>query len=55
MFLKHQIYFGIEALLISLMPYTFEDLEHGFGYLSYFLKPKSYTIMDWIWLLLKVE
>ena len=47
-----------EALLqriTGLLPYRFDYLHKGFGYLGYFLKPLSYLVKDWLWLVSKFE
>jgi len=39
----------------ALFPFSFEDLDVGFKYLSYFLKIGLYQASDWCWLLKKLE
>lgn len=42
MLLKHNISHETEVLLSLVLPYSFEELENGFKYLGYFLKPNYY-------------
>lgn len=39
----------------TIMPYNCSNLEKGFKYLGYLLKPNNYQIRDWQWLLKKIE
>jgi hypothetical protein len=39
----------------ALFPFNFVDLNAGFRYLGYFLKPTNYRVEDWRWLLQKFE
>jgi hypothetical protein len=41
--------------LKSLFGIDFRDLEEGFNYLGYFIKPSSYKAKDWSWLYEKFE
>lgn len=39
----------------GLFPYHITQLEMGFKYLGFRLKPSSYTLKDWNWLIIKCE
>jgi len=37
------------------LPYIAQDLDEGFKYLGFQLKPKYYRKVDWMWLITKLE
>jgi hypothetical protein len=39
----------------ALFPYNFVELNEGFWYLGFFLKPTNYRVVDWSWLIEKFE
>jgi hypothetical protein len=39
----------------DIFPFKVVDLSVGFRYLSFYLKPTSYKIEDWRWLIMKFE
>jgi hypothetical protein len=39
----------------AIFPYKFVDLNEGFRYLGFFLKPANYRVEDWRWLIIKFE
>lgn len=41
--------------LKDILPFTFADLNVGFKYLGYYLKPGSSKSADWSWLVAKFE
>lgn len=43
------------AALKNIVSFNFQQLEGGFMYLGYFLKPNGYRINHWVWLLRRVE
>lgn len=43
------------ANLKTILPYSFHQLEDGFMYLGYYLKPNDYRSSDWMWLVKKFE
>jgi hypothetical protein len=46
---------GTLEYLKELFQYNFNDLLEGFTYLGFFLKPNSYKVEDWHWLISKFE
>ena len=50
---------GLDEVLLwritDLLPYRFDDINKGFIYLGYFLKPSGYLVKDWYWLVSKFE
>lgn len=54
--LKSNIVEEVERNVLSqIMPHTFENIERGFKYLGYFLKPNYYYTRGWVWLIKKIE
>jgi len=39
----------------ALFPYNFVELNEGFWYLGFFLKPANYRVADWSWLIERFE
>jgi hypothetical protein len=57
---KYSLYFyGVTGNsireFIHIFPYHHLDLQDGFKYLDFFIKPNHYQINDWRWLITKVE
>jgi hypothetical protein len=52
-------YWGLEdlelELLKAILPFSFVDLNSGFKYLGYLLKPGAAKADDWGWLVAKIE
>ena len=53
----HHHKLGKESLdsITSILHYKTFELEFGFKYLGFFLKPNDYRVSDWICLLEKIE
>jgi len=47
---QHEIQYALRRFSFTILP-----LEEGMGYLGYQLKPHGYKIVDWTWLITKVE
>lgn len=45
----------VKDLLKSFFPFNFKDLDYGFKYMGFQLKPNNYQKLDWHWLLKKIE
>ena len=41
--------------IVEILPYRFDDINKGFVYLGYFLKPSGYLVKHWYWLISKFE
>ena len=41
--------------VMFVFPYSWSELNNGFKYLGFSLKPNSYAFKDWMWLYQKVE
>jgi hypothetical protein len=54
-FLHFGVHQGTLEYLKDLFHYNFNDLSEGFRYLGFFLKPDSYKVEDWQWLISKFE
>ena len=54
-FLHNDLDVALLGRISGLLPYRFAHLNHGFNYLGFFLKPSSYLIKDWHWLISKFE
>jgi hypothetical protein len=57
---KSSFYFPVEEVkikrsMIHLFSFPSYELDNGFKYLGYMLKPKNHGITDWKWLFTKVE
>lgn len=46
----HEIHFSFHKF-----PFTLHTLDDGLKYLGYRIKPQHYRIVDWIWLVAKIE
>ena len=53
--LHSEVQQGTLEYLKELFQYNFNDLSEGFTYLGFFLKPNSYKVEDWHWLISKFE
>ena len=57
---KYYIYFDnvfeeVLSYFKNLIQYKFSQLEEGFRYMGFVLKPKKYRVVDWLWLVKKIE
>ena len=39
----------------ALLPFEIKSLQESFKYLGFLLKPDTYQVQDWKWLLIKIE
>ena len=51
----HNIHLECLKELKELFQFKFEQMETGFKYLGFFLKPNSYRVKDWHWLIKKID
>jgi hypothetical protein len=54
-FLVQNIDLNLKLSLTSVFNIKIECLDQGMKYLGFFLKPNSYRVNDWLWLLKKIE
>lgn len=53
--LKHLVDDGAIAGISTIFPYSMEQIEGGFKYLRFWVKPLNYLVSDWHWLVRKFE
>ena len=51
----HKVQTGTLVELKKLFHSKIGQMEEGLGYLGFILKPNNYRMMDWLWLLKKIE
>ena len=54
-FLYNNVDIDIRSKISKALPYKMEPITTGFMYLGYFLKPLSYRVWDWYWLIKRFE